>query len=78
MVNDPFMMLKDAEALARTIYGRADVVLFGHKHEMNQWENRWGAKFILASDNSSDKNFAKEITIESENVSVATVPIRAA
>ncbi len=78
MVNNPFMMLKDAEALARTIYGRADIVLFGHKHEMNQWENRWGTKYILGSDNSSDKNFAKEITIESENVSVATVPIRAA
>lgn len=77
MVNDPFMMLKDADALARTIYGRTDIVLFGHKHRMNQWENRWGAKHILASDNSSDKDYAKEITIEGEKISVAAIPIRA-
>ncbi|HEA3088191.1 TPA: metallophosphoesterase [Aeromonas salmonicida] len=76
MVNDPFMMLKDAEALARTIYGKIDVVLFGHKHEMSQWENRWGTKYILASDNSSDKNYAKEITIDGDVISVAIVPIR--
>lgn len=76
MVNDPFMMLKDAEALARTIYGRTDVVLFGHKHDMQQWENRWGARYILASDNSSDKDFAKEIIIENGEISVAVIPIR--
>lgn len=78
MVNDPFMQLKDAGELARTIYGRTDVVLFGHKHEMNQWENRWGTRFILASDNSSDKNFAKELTIENGVISVAPIPIRKA
>lgn len=76
MVNDPFMMLKDAEILARTIYGRTDVVLFGHKHDMQQWENRWGAKYILASDNSSDKDFAKEIIIENGEISVAVIPTR--
>lgn len=78
MVNDPFMQLKDAEALARTIYRRTDVVLFGHKHEMNQWENRWGTRFILASDNSSDKNFAKELAIDNGAISVAPILIRKA
>lgn len=75
IVNDPFMELKDAKALARTIYGRVHLVLFGHKHVMNQWEKRWGAKYILASDNSPGKQFAKEITIVGTDISVASVPI---
>lgn len=76
LVNDPFMELKDAQALARTVYGRTDIILFGHKHEMRQWENRWGAKYILASDNSSDKDLAKEITVEGTSITVASIPIR--
>lgn len=76
MVHDPFMQLKDSEALARTIYGRTDLILFGHKHVLNQWQNIWGAKYILASDNSSDKDFAMEITIEDGIISVAPVKIR--
>jgi hypothetical protein len=75
MVNDPFMELKDARKLASTIFGRVDVVLFGHKHEMNQWENRWETKYILASDNSPGKDFAKEITITGTDISVASIPI---
>jgi 3',5'-cyclic AMP phosphodiesterase CpdA len=77
MVNDPFMELKDAKALARTVYGRVDLVLFGHKHEMKQWEKRWGTKYILASDNSPGKQFAKEITIDQTGISVASVPTAA-
>ena len=69
MVNDPFMELKDAKALARVVYGRIDLVLFGHKHEMKQWEKRWGTKYILASDNSPGKLFAKEITIDGTGIS---------
>jgi len=77
MVNDPFMELKDARALASTIYGRVDLVLFGHKHEMKQWEKRWGTKYMLASDNSPGKKFAKEITIDGTGISVTSVPITA-
>jgi 3',5'-cyclic AMP phosphodiesterase CpdA len=75
MVNDPFMELKDADRLARAVYGRVDIVLFGHKHEMKQWENRWGTKYILASDNSSGKQFAKEVTINKSGVLVTSIPI---
>jgi 3',5'-cyclic AMP phosphodiesterase CpdA len=67
-VNNPFMELKDAEALASAVYGRIDLIFFGHKHEMNQWENIWGTKYILASDNSPGKDFAKEITIDKTGV----------
>jgi 3',5'-cyclic AMP phosphodiesterase CpdA len=77
MVNDPFMELKDAKALASTIYGRIDLVLFGHKHEMKQWKKRWGTKYTLASDNSPGKQFAKEMTIDGTGISVTPVPIAA-
>ena len=75
MVNDPFMELKDARKLVSTIFGRVDVVLFGHKHEMNQWENRWGAKYVLASDNSPGKHFAKEISISETDIKVTSIPL---
>jgi hypothetical protein len=68
IVNDPFMDFKDAQALARAVYGRIDLILFGRKHTMNQWENLWGSKYVLASDNSPGKNFAKEITIDKTGV----------
>jgi 3',5'-cyclic AMP phosphodiesterase CpdA len=77
MVNDPFMELKDAKALAKIVYNRVDLILFGHKHEMSQWEKRWGTKYMLASDNSPGKQFAKEITIDGAGISVKPVPIAA-
>ncbi len=77
MVNDPFMELKDAKALARIVYGRVDVILFGHKHQMHQWEKRWGTEYILASDNSPGKRFAKEITIDGTSILVRPVPLAA-
>lgn len=77
IVNDPFMELKDAGALARTVYGRIDLMLFGHKHEMREWKKRWGTQYILASDNSPGKAFAKEITIDGTHISVTAVPIAA-
>jgi 3',5'-cyclic AMP phosphodiesterase CpdA len=76
VVNDPFMELKDAPAFAKTVYGRLNVLLFGHKHEMKQWEKTWGTAHILASDNSPGKDFAKEITIEGTEIRVSPVRIR--
>ena len=64
MRNDPFMELKDAKKLARRIYNKVDILLFGHKHEMGKWENRWGTKYILASDNSPGKGKVNRITIK--------------
>lgn len=75
MVNDPFMELKDAKELARVVYGKVDVILFGHKHEVGQWNNRWGTKHILAADNSPRKNFAKEINITSAGILINDLPI---
>lgn len=70
MHSDPFMELKDATRVARVLYNKADVILFGHKHEMAKWEKRWGARYILASDDSPAKNMAGEITIENGKISM--------
>jgi len=47
---DPFIRLKDAEKLAATLFARADLVLFGHKHQQQVWLNRLGAVAYVASD----------------------------
>ena len=77
MVNDPFMQLKDAKDLARVVYGKINLILFGHKHEMKAWERRWGTRYMLASDNSPGKQYAKEITIDRAGITISTVPIAA-
>lgn len=76
MVNDPFMELKDANSLARIVYSKVDLILFGHKHVRGKWEKRWGTQLILASDNSSDKNYVSEISIENKVVSAVDLKIR--
>lgn len=73
--NDPFMELKDAKELARVVYNKVDVILFGHKHVMAKWENRWGARYILASDNSPGKDLAGEITIKDGVITMDYVKI---
>lgn len=75
MVNHPFMEMKDAKELAKIVYGRVDLILFGHKHEMGEWKGRWGSQYILASDNSPGKQYVKEITVEGKNISIREVPI---
>jgi len=75
MRHDPFMELKDAAKLWPIIYKKVDVLMFGHKHVSQMWENKGGVKFVLASDNSPGKDWAREITVEKKEVSVADVSI---
>jgi 3',5'-cyclic AMP phosphodiesterase CpdA len=75
MHGNPFMELKDAYELMRSIYCRVHAVLFGHKHVSNQWENMNGIPYVLASDNSPGKDWAREITIEHGVVTVNDVKI---
>jgi 3',5'-cyclic-AMP phosphodiesterase len=77
MLNDPFMELKDAKALASAVYGRVDLILFGHKHEMSQREKTWGTRYVLSSDNSPGKRYAKEVNIDKNGISVKPVAIAA-
>jgi 3',5'-cyclic AMP phosphodiesterase CpdA len=75
MRNDPFMELKDANRLWATVYLRIDVMLFGHKHVSDKWEDNGGVPFVLAADNSPDKDYAREITVTSAGVSVNDIAI---
>ncbi len=74
--NDPFMELKDARQLMRTIYYKIDVVLFGHKHVLGKWENMNGIQYVLASDNTPGKSFVREISIENKKIDVKDVSLK--
>ena len=73
--NNPFMELTDARALMRTMYGRVDLVLFGHKHESRLWQRYGGIAYVLAADNSPGKDFVREITVTRDEISVADLKI---
>lgn len=73
--NDPFMEMKDASKLARVIYGKVNVIMFGHKHEMDCIKNTWGTDYILAADNSPGKAKVGELTVEDGNVSFQYVQV---
>lgn len=75
MHGNPFMELKDSRDLMRTVYGRVDVMLFGHRHVSQKWQNLNGIQYVLACDNSPGKNFAREISIENGTITVTEVPI---
>ncbi|MDD1609374.1 MAG: metallophosphoesterase [Methylococcaceae bacterium] len=75
MYNDPFMELKDARELLRTIYGRVDVILFGHKHVSQMWTLRNDIPYILAADNTPGKKFAREIDITGTTITVKDIAI---
>jgi 3',5'-cyclic AMP phosphodiesterase CpdA len=75
MRNDPFMELKDAAKLWPVVYLKVDVLLFGHKHESEKWENKGGVKFVLASDNSPGKAYAREITVKDKKIKVKDIKI---
>jgi len=73
--DSPFMELRDASSLARVIYGRVDVVLFGHNHKRSMWETRWGIKYIVASDNSPGKKEIGELSVENGEVGFRYVEV---
>jgi 3',5'-cyclic AMP phosphodiesterase CpdA len=74
--DNPFMELRDARKLMRTIYGRVDALLFGHKHVYQKWENKGGIQFILASDNSPGKDWAHEISIQNKEITVDKISLK--
>ncbi len=73
--NNPFMELKDGYDLWRTIFGKADMLLFGHKHVSDSWQNMNGVQYVLASDNSPGKKYAREIVFDNSVISVNDVEI---
>ncbi len=72
---NPFMELTDAKKLMRILFNRVQVMLFGHKHVSNSWENMNGIHHILASDNSPEKEYAREIDISNGEVRIEEIKI---
>ncbi len=73
---DPFMELKDAKKLVRRIYGKVNVLMFGHKHKTGYWNNYSGIEHVIASDNSPGKNNAvEEVEFTSTEIKVASKTI---
>ena len=75
MRNDPFMELKNARKLWPIVYGRLDVLLFGHRHVSKMWENKGGVRFVLAADNSPGKAYAREVEVSQKIIKVQDVSI---
>lgn len=75
--NNPFLELKDARELMRTIYKKVDIVCFGHKHVSAMWNDINGITYILAADNSPSKGWAREIIINNKVISVNDIKISA-
>ena len=76
MHNNPFMEMKDAEKLARVIFGKVDVALFGHRHVWGDWKNVHMVKHHLASDKSPGKDWVREIVYEGGELTVNPVPAK--
>lgn len=72
---DPLLELRDAKDLMRVIYGRVDVVLFGHKHTSGLWQDMDGIPWILASDNSPGRSTVIEIEIAGGIIGVKKIPV---
>ena len=66
----PFMELKDGRELVCTIYGRVNLVLFGHKHVSSLRAFPDQRLYYLASDNSPGKDFAREILVEGTAITI--------
>jgi len=73
--NNPFIELRDARALMRVVYGRVDVMAFGHRHVSQQWQGLCGIPYVLAADNAPGKAVAREIEVLAGAVTVRDVPI---
>jgi len=66
--NEPFMELQDAKELWKVLYGRVDVVLFGHRHVDGLWNNIKGIPLIHAAGRTPEEKSIFEITIKDSKI----------
>ncbi len=72
---DPLKKLLDARELARVLYGRVHLVLFGHHHRSKMWPDTLGIPYILAADNSPCSCIAREIIIQQNSISIREISL---
>ena len=70
-----FLRLLDGKELLRIVFGRADVLAFGHKHVAGLWPAAAGMPWILAAENSAGRPTAREVLIEHGRIEVRDVSI---
>lgn len=68
-----FMELRDARELIRTIYQRVDLVLFGHKHKSNKWQQHRGVPYFIAAGSLPEDGTCREVAIEQRKITVRDV-----
>jgi len=68
--------LEDAKALMRMVYGRVDVMMFGHKHKSDYWKNRCGIAHVIASGSAAEQDYiVREIQVSADGISVNPINI---
>jgi len=73
---NPFMILKDAHELMRTVYERVDVVMFGHKHKSKLREDVHGIRYVIAADSSAEPGcIVREIEVSKNRIVVNQIPL---
>jgi len=68
-----FMKLQDSERFMNIIEGKADLLMFGHKHVSFRWENIFGIQHVLAS--GQTHHYAREILITNNAIDVRNVKL---
>jgi len=72
---DPTMKLIDADEFLECCDGKADALLFGHRHKQDIWANRSGIKWLTASGSSPEEATAFEIILEGGKFTMGSLAI---
>jgi 3',5'-cyclic AMP phosphodiesterase CpdA len=67
ITHDPLLELIDKEQFWQVVYGKFDLLLFGHKHEYGRWGNKISAGAFF-EDESSPKIIISKNNIEYDNI----------
>jgi 3',5'-cyclic AMP phosphodiesterase CpdA len=73
--SDPTMRLVDSKDFIKTIWGRVDVMLFGHRHLHQVYKNVAGCKYALAAGALYQENTIDQITIEGKDINLTSVTL---
>lgn len=74
-VHSTTLKLLDGDAFIRTVFGKADIVAFGHKHVAGLWRGLAGTQWIVAAENSPGRLTVREISIERNKAAVRDMPV---
>jgi len=74
---NPLMRMAGHRALMRTVCGRIDVMMFGHKHKTDYWKDYCGIPHVIASDSSAEPGcIVREIEVSENRIVVNQIPLQ--